>query len=191
MKWPPASSVLALALLASELRSSVLWVMFAALASFATNYSQKTYGLCLWFGFCSQKKQTSSSFQFSFPVIFVDFTLAVCPTACIQSPGLRAFSQPLLWAQSPHLTVSHVSVQPTPFSMFIRIRLLSLLLQSQSGQQGRVTGHWYLSCPNSTQAKAMQRKIRPHVYLAPYSPCCYPSVYQSSRPKRGLVLLFS
>lgn len=149
MRWPPAScqSLHWCCWCLNCLPSSGWW--FAALASVATNYSQKIYGLFLWLGFCSQKKLASSSFQFSFPAIFIDFTLVVFPTASIQSPGLMAFSQPLLRGQSPHLTVSHVSVQPTRFSVLIRTSLLSLLLQCRSGEQGRVTCHWYPSCPNS------------------------------------------
>lgn len=158
MKWPPASRQSlhwCCWCLNWGLLSSGWW--FAALVSVATNYSQKIYGLFLWFEFCSQKKLASFSFQFSFPAIFIDFTLVVFPTASIQSPGLMASSQPLLRGQSPHLAVSHVSVQPTPFSVLIRTSLLSLL-QCWSGEQERVTCHWNPSCPNSLKSHARENQ---------------------------------
>lgn len=49
------------------------------------------------------------------------------------------FSTPVLGSLT--LTVSHVSVQPTPFSTLIRISLLSLLHESQLREQGRAACH--------------------------------------------------
>lgn len=58
------------------------------------------------------------------------------------------FSTPVLGSLT--FTVSHVSVQPTPFSTLIRISLLSLLHESQLREQGRAACHWYpINCPNS------------------------------------------
>ena len=120
-------------------------------------------------------------------------------TSHLQFALLPAYS-PLAWGpfHSPCCGLNHLTslslmlvsnLLPSPFWSGSVCSASSFSPSQDSKEESQATD--IFGCPNSTQAKAMQGKIRPHVYLAPYSPCCYPSVYQSPRPKRGLVLLFS